>query len=101
MESAKGKPTGTERANLGTAKVISNKRFRAICPDCGSTELSFDACANWDEVSQTYKVIATYDNAWCNADDCPSQGHDTYADWEEVEVSEDELTLINKHKEVL
>ena len=41
------------------------KKIRKICTVCGSTDIRFDAWAEWDEVNQKYELIQTYDDVYC------------------------------------
>jgi hypothetical protein len=40
------------------------------CQSCGSTEVTFDATAEWDAELQKLVVSNTYDDCYCNSDDC-------------------------------
>lgn len=35
------------------------------CPDCGSTEITIDASATWDNEKQDWVLAGTQDNATC------------------------------------
>lgn len=45
----------------------STKRLAIVCRDCGSTEVSRDAWANWDAVTQEWVLGAVFDQGWCHA----------------------------------
>lgn len=40
------------------------------CADCGSTDLSFDAYAEWNPATQNYELRNVFDEAYCNGDKC-------------------------------
>ena len=55
------------------------KKIKMICSKCGSDNVSRDASACWDISTQSWELLAAYDNAYC--DHC-----DEDCDLEEVEV---------------
>lgn len=44
------------------------QRIQIVCRSCGSTNVTRDALASWDEEAQRWELIDTLDNADCN--DC-------------------------------
>ena len=39
--------------------------IRMTCPECGSTHITRDAMAKWDETTQQWVLCATYDCETC------------------------------------
>jgi hypothetical protein len=36
-----------------------------ICKHCGSSEVVFDAYAQWNPESQDFEIYNTFDDSWC------------------------------------
>ena len=49
------------------------------CEICGGPNVTVDAQAKWDLVSQEWEVAYTYDDAFC--EDCQSE---THLDWRDT-----------------
>jgi hypothetical protein len=43
------------------------------CTSCGSTEISYDASAEWDAGQQKFVVSSTYDACFCNSEECQGE----------------------------
>ncbi|MCF6328644.1 MAG: hypothetical protein L3J02_02430, partial [Henriciella sp.] len=43
------------------------------CISCGSTEITFDASAEWDAGQQEFVVSSTYDACFCNSEACQGE----------------------------
>jgi len=43
------------------------------CTTCGSTEVTFDASAEWDAGQQEFVVSSTYDTCFCNSEKCSGE----------------------------
>ena len=41
------------------------KKIRKICTDCRSSDIRFDAWAEWDEQKQEYVLFQTFQEAFC------------------------------------
>ena len=50
-----------------------DKRIAIICGTCGSDEVSRDAWANWDTVSQQWVLGSVFDYGHCHRCDCESR----------------------------
>ena len=50
-----------------------DERIAIVCRDCGSTEVSRDAWADWDANKQEWVLGAVFDLGWCHACDCESK----------------------------
>ena len=46
---------------------------KQACEECGSTDVSVDACAVWSEQEQAWELSAVFDNAYCN--NCEGETH--------------------------
>lgn len=42
-------------------------KIKKCCSTCGSTDIKFDAWAEWDEESQQYELSQTFDNTFCES----------------------------------
>jgi hypothetical protein len=49
----------------------TDKRITFICSTCGSTKVTRDAWAEWDEASQQWVLGAAYDYSFCH--DCENE----------------------------
>ena len=56
------------------------------CQSCGSTEVTFDATAEWDADQQRLVVSNTYDDCYCNSDAC--QGEECHVAEFDVQTGE-------------
>lgn len=43
------------------------------CQSCGSTDVTFDATAEWDAEQQKLVVSNTYDESYCNSEECQGE----------------------------
>ena len=41
------------------------KRINYICTHCGSSDICFDAYAQWNPETQEFEVYDTFDKSWC------------------------------------
>jgi hypothetical protein len=48
---------------------MSNVKIKYVCPECGSDEVSRDACVRWNVDSQAWEPTGIYDDAHCDACD--------------------------------
>lgn len=46
------------------------RKIEYRCTTCGCTELTYDACAEWDVEQQSYVLISTYDAVYCKSYTC-------------------------------
>lgn len=46
-----------------------NTKITKVCPDCGSTDVSRDATARWDEEAQAWEISGLHDGFYCDACD--------------------------------
>ena len=42
------------------------KRINYICTHCGSSDVVFDAYAEWNPETQEFEIYNTFDDSWCN-----------------------------------
>ncbi|MEM8976179.1 MAG: hypothetical protein AAGD43_29275 [Pseudomonadota bacterium] len=49
------------------------RKIEHRCQTCGSTEIVYDACAEWDVETQGFVLITTYDEARCQSDSCEGE----------------------------
>ena len=47
--------------------------FIVVCPNCGSDNVTRDACTSWDPEIQDWELSAVYDDMHC--DDCGYEAH--------------------------
>lgn len=59
---------------------MPEKRKRPVCPECGGSNITFDASAAWDEGSQTFEAINIFDEGH-TCEDC---GAEVRVQWEEI-----------------
>lgn len=45
--------------------TVTLKRVQMVCPDCGSTDVTRDASADWNVDKQTWELFTTYDACYC------------------------------------
>jgi len=46
-------------------------KIKIVCRDCGSEKVMRDAWAEWDVVSQQWRLKSVFDQAYC--DDCDAE----------------------------
>lgn len=56
-------------------------RLIVRCHYCGSSNVTFDATVDWNEVEQRHEVVTIHDDATCQ--DCESDGW-RVADWKDM-----------------
>lgn len=52
------------------------RNIKYICKTCGSDEITFDATAEWDVELQKLVVSNTYDDCYCNSEECQGEVRD-------------------------
>ena len=45
--------------------TVKIKRVQMLCPDCGSTDVTRDASADWNVDTQKWELYTTYDACYC------------------------------------
>lgn len=55
------------------AEPKKEPKLRMVCEACGSTHVTHDAWAEWDEAQQAWTLGAMYDYAFCHR--CQKETH--------------------------